>query len=104
MASLVFTDRIPESKRIGGMINTCASAGLITDTLVNANSTVTTLKAACLTAAVRTEQQPMVKEMNIALDRAVSLGAIPATHGVTTVAGLVALTDASATHKQAFLG
>ena len=104
MASLVFSTQIPESKRIGGHINAAFSAGLITDALVSGNSTVTTLKAAILTGAVKTVQRPMAQVLNKALDRGVSLSQIPETHSQTTVAGLVGLTDASSTFKQSFLG
>ena len=104
MASLVFSTQIPESKRIGGHINASFSAGLITDALVAANATVTALKAAILTGAVKTVQRPMAQVLNKALDRGVSLSQIPETHSQTTVAGLVGLTDASSTFKQSFLG
>lgn len=104
MASIVYTERIPESKRWGGWLNAMAAAGVITDALVAANATVTLLKAAIETAVVKAEQRPMVTLTKLALDRAVSMGQVPATHGVTTVAALVALGDASTTHKQSYLG
>ncbi len=100
--STLALDKIPESKRIGGHINIASSAGLITDTLVNDNATVTLLKAALLTACVRTEQKPLVIKLNKALDRGIALSLISETHGVTTVAGLLALTDAASTFKQGF--
>lgn len=103
MASLVYTDRIPESKRIGGHLNVGFSAGIITDALVAANATITLLKAAILTGILKTEQKPLGIVLNKALDKGVSLGQIPETHGVITVAALVALTDASSTMKQGFL-
>lgn len=104
MASMVYTERIPESKRWGGWLNYAARAGVITDAQVNANATVAGLIAAVDAAAVRTEQRPIVNYLRVALNRAVSMGQVPATHGVTTVAGLVALGDASTTFKQGFHG
>ena len=96
------TDRLPESKRIGGALNMAFSAGIITNAMVNANSTLTTLKAA-VTAGTVGANGPLAIKTNEALDRGKSLGYFSETHGVTTVAGLVALTDAGTTLKQGFL-
>lgn len=104
MATAGYTDRIQESKRWGGYLNWLKSAGVITDAQVNANATVTALKSALDAAVIPAEQRPMVTYVKKALDRAVSMGQIPETHGVTTVAGLVALGDASTTHKHAYFG
>jgi hypothetical protein len=104
MASAVYTDRIPESKRWGGWLNIASNAGIITDALVAANATVTLLKAAIGSAVVRGEQRPMVTITQKALDRAVSMGQVPETHGVTTVAALVALGDGSTSHRQSYFG
>lgn len=104
MASAVYTDRIQESKRWGGWLNYLSRAGLITDAQVNANATVALLLTAIDAAAIRTEQRPMIAYAKAALNRAVSMGQVPATHGVTTVAGLVALGDASTTFKQGYYG
>lgn len=104
MASAVFPDRMQESKRWGGYLNWLFSAGIITNALVAANATVTLLKTAIDTATVRAEQRSMVTLAKVALNRAVSMGQIPETHGQTTVAGLVALGDAPTTHKQGFYG
>lgn len=101
MASVVYTERIPESVRVGGMINYCGAAGVITDAQVAANATITLLKAAIL-AAANVQQQPLAIMLNKALDRGVTIGCITATHGQTTVAGLRGMTDASATMKQGF--
>lgn len=98
----VYTERIPESKRIGGQLNLAAVEGIITDAIVAAQATVTLLKAALLTPTYM--QTKMVADTKLALDRAVNMSLIPATHGCTTVAGLVALTDASTTHRQAYFG
>lgn len=104
MASAVFIDRIPLSKRIGGWANACKTAGVITDALVNANATITLLNAAILAAVVSPSDKPRAILLTKALERGVDLGIIPETHGVTTVAALVALTDASASFRQSFLG
>lgn len=98
----VYTDRIPASKRIGGQLNLASTAGVITDAIVAANATVTLLKAALLTPTFM--QTKINSDTKLALDRAVSMSLISATHGVTTVAALVALTDASTTLKQAYFG
>lgn len=100
----VYTDRIPESKRIGGFLNYCKNAGIITDALVNGNATITALKSAIDTAVVKTSQRPLVTEIKLALDRGLTIGVFSATHGVTTVAALVAPTDAGTTYTQNFLG
>jgi alkaline phosphatase len=103
MASLVYTERIPESKRIGGWFNALFKAGILTDALVAANATNAALKTAVDTATVKTEQRPMVTVFKKAFDRGVSLGQIPTpNHGTATVAALVALTDSNTTFKQGF--
>ena len=103
MASLVYTDRIPFSKRIGGYTNWLKSAGLIDDGFVAANPTITAMKAATQAQMIRPEHRPMMIKWFMGLDKAKSLGQIPETHGQTTVAGLVALTDAGPRFKQGFL-
>lgn len=100
----VYVDRIPASKRVGGMLNVAEEPSVITDALVAANATVTLLKAAITAAVVRPDLSPMAIETNSALDLGVSLSLIPETHGCTTVAGLVALTDAGASFKQGLRG
>ena len=76
-------------------INVGALAGL-TDTIVNANSTVTTLITAVLALPILAGTAP--DALN-AIARGLRLGqlagAIPETHGVTTVAGLRALVTAN---------
>lgn len=104
MASAVFPDRVAESKRWGGWLNILANAGILTDAMVAANATVSLLKTALDAAVVRGEQRPMVTYAKAALNRAVSMGQVPETHGVATVADLVALGDASSTFKQGFYG
>lgn len=103
MASIVWTQKIPLSLRVGGQLNAAKSAGLITDAMVNDNATVSALKTAITTAAIG-PKAPYAVKINLALDKGVSMGLISATHGVTTVAGLVALTDASTTFRQGFMG
>lgn len=90
------------SKRIGGFINSCKSAGVITDTQVNANATVTLLGAAVVDAAVGAKK-PLAQKLRKTLEKAVDIGEIGETHGETTVAGLVALTEAGATHRSPFI-
>lgn len=104
MASAVYPDRVQESKRWGGWLNWAKRAGVITDAQVAANATVTNLKAAVEAANVPAEQRPMITYVKSALNRAVSMGQVPETHGVTTVAGLVALGDSSTTHMQGYYG
>lgn len=99
----VSTQRQNESKRIGGQINQAAASGLLTSAMIAANATITLLKAA-ITSAATAQTSTIATKTNKALDRGVSLGYIPATHGVTTVAGLLALTDAPSTWKQSFIG
>lgn len=98
----VYTDRIPFSKRIGGQLNYANNVGVITDALVAAQATVTLLNAALLTPTFM--QVKANRDTQEALVNAVSLGLIPETHACTTVAGLVALTDASTTLRQNVLG
>lgn len=91
-----------ESARIGGQINQGVSAGVITDAMVNANATLTLLKAAILAASYHGNKR-IALLVNLGLDKAKSLGLMSETHGVTTTAGLLALTDApSSTYKQNF--
>jgi hypothetical protein len=94
----VYTDRIGYSKRIGGQLNLAKKAGVISDAIVAAQATITLLKAALLTPTFN--QAKITADTKLALDAAVDLSMISATHGQTTVAALVALTDASTTHTQ----
>lgn len=98
----VYTDRIPESKRIGGQLNLAVVEGIITDAIVAAQATITLLKAALLTPTPN--QTKMTADTKLALARGLTLSLFSETHGQTTVAGLVALTDASTTHRQAYFG
>jgi len=100
----VYIDRIPASKRVGGQLNVSFVPSVITDALVAANATVTALKAAITAAVVRPDLVPVGIATNDALDLGVSLSLIPETHSCTTVAQLVALTDASSTFKQGIRG
>lgn len=97
-----YTFRVPISKRIGGQLNLASNVGVITDALVAAQATVTLLNAALLTPTFM--QTKINKDTQKALVNAVNLGLISETHGQTTVAALVALTDASTTHRQAYFG
>jgi hypothetical protein len=98
----VYTDRIPESKRIGGELQIGLNSGVITDALVAANSTIATLQAALLTPSPN--QANIKKQVNDALQRGLNMALFSSTHGVTTVAALVALTDAPVNYRQGFLG
>lgn len=101
---VLYTDRIPASKRIGGQLNIGFTTGVITNAQVAANATITLLKAA-VTAAIPTYAQTKIAgDVNRALDLGLDMGLFSETHGQTTVAGLVALTDASTTLKQGFFG
>ena len=99
---VIYTDRIPMSKRVGGQLNLAAVEGIITDAIVSGNATITLVKAALLTPTYN--QTKMKSDTSLALDMGLDLGVFSETHGVSTVAALVALTDASTTHRQAFFG
>lgn len=94
------SDRVGASKRVGGQLNVAKTNSIITDTLVNANATLTLLKAAILTASPRPDDQPIAIKTNRALDLGKNIGVFSETHGQTTVAGLVGLTDAAAAFRQ----
>jgi len=96
----VYTDRIPASKRVGGQLNLGANVGVITDALVAANATLTLLKAAVTAGAPTYNQVKIAADVNDALDLGLGMSLFTETHGVTTVAALVALTDASTTFNQ----
>lgn len=98
----LYTDRIPLSKRIGGQLNLAANVSVITDALVAAQATVTLLNAALVAPTFM--QTKIQGDTRLALIKAVSESLIPETHGCTTVAGLVALTDASTALRQAYFG
>lgn len=100
----VYLDRIPASQRVGGQLNMSFVPGVITNALVAANSTVTALKAAITAAVVRPDDAPKAIFTNQALDVGVSLSLIPETHGCTTVAELVALTDSGTSLKMPIIG
>lgn len=100
----VYTDRIPYSKRIGGQLNYGKVVGVITDTIVNAQATITLLKVAVTALATTPMLTKAAADVNRALDAGLDLGLFSETHGQTTVAALVALTDASTTHRQTIFG
>lgn len=93
-------DQVGFSRRIGGMLNVGKTNSVITDALVAANATLTLLKAAIAAAIVRPDDVPIGVDVNDALDGGKALGLFSETHSQTTVAGLVALTDASANFRQ----
>lgn len=99
-----FAERIPYSKRIGGQLNLGFNVSAITDALVNGNATCTLLKAAILAAVPSYMQQKIASDVNRALDAGITQGFWSETHGQTTVAALVALTDATTTYRQALFG
>lgn len=101
---VLYTERKPESARVGAYLNWCFSAGIITDAQVAANATLTLLKAAVNTAILETQKKPIGIMLGKALDRGLTLGIFSETHGVVTVAALVALTDSGTTMKQGFFG
>lgn len=101
---VVNIDRIPASKRVGGCLNIYTGPGIITDTLVNANATLTLLKAAVTAGVIHPDDAPKAVKVNRALAEGLSLGVFTETHGCTTVAGLVQLTDAASTYRQDILG
>lgn len=98
----IYTDRIPYSKRIGGQINLAASVGVITDGVVGTGpyDTITEVKAAVTALATTPQLKKIASDTNLALDAGIDLGLWSESHGVNTVAELVALTDASTTHRQ----
>lgn len=93
-------DRIGASKRAGGMLNVGKTNSVITDALVSGNATLTALKAAITAAIVRPDDVPMSIDVNDALDLGKTIGVFSETHGQTTVAALVALTDAPVGFRQ----
>lgn len=93
-------DQVGFSRRIGGMLNVGKTNSVITDALVAANATLTLLKAAITAAIVRPDDVPIGVDVNDALDGGKAIGVFSETHGVTTVAALVALTDAPVGYRQ----
>lgn len=102
MAELTAVHNKGASRRIGSMITACSSAGIITSTIIAANATITLLKAAILVLAVGPKASLGVK-LNKALDKGIAIGTYTETHGLTTVAGFVAATQAGTTMKSSFL-
>lgn len=93
--ALVRPDEIRLSEEYGAALIFGKTCGLLTDTLVSSNSTVTLLKAAIDAAFVHAEYNAVKPRVKQALDFGVNQGDITETHGVTTVDGLIALTQAS---------
>lgn len=96
----IYTDRIPFSKRIGGQLNLGFNCLVITNAQVAAQATITLLKAAILAAVPTYNQTKIASDVCDALDAGLGEGLFSETHGQTTVAALVALTDASTTLTQ----
>ena len=93
-------DRVGASRRVGGMLNVGKTNSIITDALVAAQATLTLLKAAITSGVVRPDDATIAVDVNDALDLGKAIGVFSETHGVTTVAALVALTDAPVGFRQ----
>lgn len=102
--SNLYNNEKRESARIGGFINWCEDAGIIEDAdLAGAGGdTITEVKANILANNFHKANYPLAQMLGKALDKGVQIAVFSETHGVTTVAGLVALTDAGATEKNSF--
>lgn len=96
MAIVQGTDAQAFCRKSLGAINFAAQNGVLTNTLVNANATVTALINAMSNQAVIAGSSP---DAILMMQRGVRMGnlagAIPETTGVTTVAGLRGLVSAN---------
>jgi hypothetical protein len=89
-----YVDRIPASKRAAGQLNVAATNSVITDAMVSANTTITTLKAAVLSVgAAIPSNYPIAVKTAEALELGKTISIFPETHGVATVSALAALGD-----------
>lgn len=99
-----YVEQIPLSKRVGGQLNIAVNLGLLANTDPASSATVTLLKAKIDTnlASLNADLAPEAEKTQLALQKGVDLGLFNETHSQTTVAAIVALTDASTTHTQGF--
>lgn len=96
MAIVTGLDQQALCEKALGAINFAADNGVLTDTLVNANATVTALIAAMgLQALVAGDSQDSILMMQRGVRMGNLAGAIPETTAVTTVAALRALVSAN---------
>lgn len=94
------------SKRIGGQLNIAVDNGLLVNADPATDTTLTTLKARLDTrfASADASIYPEVVKTKQAIDAGEDIGLFSATHGVSTVAALIALTDASVDFRQGIRG
>lgn len=99
-----YEERVGLHKRIGGQLNLAVNLGLLANTDPASSSTVTLLKAKVDTnlAGLHIDLTPEAERTQLAIQKGEDLGLWSESHGVSTVAALVALTGASTTHTQGF--
>jgi len=95
MPGLVHNDTINLSTLVGTTQNRGLAVGILTDAMVAASTTVQQLKDQILAAKVHNDQENYKFVVTKALDHDAAI-TDAAVNGVTTVAGLVALTQAGA--------
>ena len=94
------TEQVPLSTKIGGQLQVAEDQSVITDTIVAANATVTLLKAALVVPLGSDGTHKSLCQL--ALQKGVDLSLIAETHTATTVAELIAFTDAAVGEKPGF--
>ena len=96
MAIVSGTDNQAACRKALSAINFASANSILTDTIVNANSTVTTLITAMGNQAVIAGSSPdAIRQCQVGIRLGNLAGAIPETTGVTTVAGLRNLVSAN---------
>lgn len=95
MAAVFRGDESRLSEEYGAAFVDAQSRGLLTDAMISGNATVTLLKSAIDSKFLHAEHEPVKPRLKQALDYALAQGEISETHGLTTVAGLIAATKAS---------
>jgi transketolase C-terminal domain/subunit len=96
-------DRVNASKRAGGQINLGATASVITDSMVSANSaSLSGLRAAVVSIAAicRPDFHPIAIKTIQALDVYKDLSIVAENHGLSNVAALVSASDVDSTSRR----
>lgn len=95
MGAVYRGDEARLSEEYGATFIDAQNRGLLTDTLISSNTTVTALKAAVDGVFGHAEHEAVKPRLKQALAYALEQGELSETHGLTTVAGLIAATKAS---------
>jgi len=94
------TEQVPLSTKIGGQLQIAEDASVLTDAMVSDTTTITSLISSLATPLA--SDGPIKTHCTLALKKAIDLSLISETGAYSTVAEIIALTDAAVGEKPGF--